>query len=133
MMRGRLTAGSAAFAALLAATSHAQSPPQNGNPLYWVSQPAPVASSGFGTGATVPVSNTALATAFTVNVGTSPGTYGIITVPAAPDGWACVAADMTTPGHPTTAWSTSATTIRLSTSVAWADNDVIQVGPCVPY
>ncbi|WP_041249560.1 glycosyl hydrolase family 28-related protein [Gluconacetobacter diazotrophicus] len=57
------------------------------------SSTAPVIASGFGTGPTLQTNGSA---AFSVTVGTSPGSSGVLTLPAAYHGWVCDAADITT-------------------------------------
>ncbi|WP_146129293.1 hypothetical protein [Burkholderia gladioli] len=63
---------------------------------YWLnnmvsSSTAPTISSGFGTGATISGNGTA---AFKIVVGTSPGSGGTLTMPAASNGWVCDGYDL---------------------------------------
>jgi hypothetical protein len=55
-----------------------------------VSSTNPTIASGFGTGPAILANNTA---AFRVTVGTAPGNTGTVTMPAAPNGWACYASN----------------------------------------
>jgi hypothetical protein len=98
---------------------------------------APTISSGFGTGASVPNNNGT--PAFTVNVGTGgTATAGIITVPAAANGWNCSVSNITAKlGNRTdqtvqTASSTTTVSVQNQTSttgaaVAWTASDILRL------
>ncbi|CAP56553.1 glycosyl hydrolase family 28-related protein [Gluconacetobacter diazotrophicus] len=57
------------------------------------SSTGPAVASGFGTGATLQTNGSA---AFSLTVGTSPGSSGVLTLPPAYHGWVCDASDITT-------------------------------------
>lgn len=101
---------------------------------------APTIASGFGTTPTIPNANGTAA--FTVNVGTGgTATSGVLTMPAAADGWACSAIDSTTTSATvfiTKAVGTSTTSVTVSSysdtgvASAWAASDILQVR-CTAY
>jgi len=90
----------------------------------------PTISSGFGTGPTITALNTV---GFSVKVGTSPGTTGTISLPAAPNGWILTGWNITSAGtlyiQQTAYTTTSATITSLANSsgsaTAFNANDVI--------
>lgn len=100
---------------------------------------APTISSGFGTNPSI-VANNGTA-AFTVNVGTGgTATGGVVGLPTATTGWACSAADITTPASfVTVQTATAATTATFANYarttgllIAWTASDVLSV-QCVGY
>jgi hypothetical protein len=105
-----------------------------------VSSTAPTISSGFGSGASIPHNNGTAA--FTISVGTGgSASSGVIGLPAAPDGWACHADDLTTQSTSvaqtvqTASSTTSATLTQYSdvkVATAWAANDILSVS-CFAY
>jgi hypothetical protein len=103
-----------------------------------ISGPAPTIASGFGTGASVAANSGP--TSFSINVGTGgTATGGVITLPAAPHGWACVVNDVTNGGANSTvqtACTTTSVTVtnynRLTGAVsAWTASDILQCA-CFP-
>jgi hypothetical protein len=104
------------------------------NGVLFSSATAPTIASGFGSSPSIAASNGTAC--FTINVGTG-GTAqnGVITMPAAPNGWAAFANDLTTNASFVTAVSaTSTTTITLQnysrttgTAIAWTASDIVQV------
>lgn len=102
--------------------------------IFW-SQTAPTVSSGFGTSPTI----TAVGTGgFTVNVGTGgTATGGVLTMPAAHDGWSCSVNDQTSrntgtatnqtfqTANTTTSVTVTNQTLSTGASVAWAASDVL--------
>jgi len=97
-----------------------------------ISSTAPAIASGFGTSPSILANNTA---AFQVTVG-SGGTadMGTLTMPAATNGWACTAQDISQAnfGYMTKQYATSTTSVSVqnnnqatSSSVAWGAGDVL--------
>jgi len=105
-----------------------------------VSSTAPTIASGFGSGASIAHNNGTAA--FTINVGTGgSASSGVIGLPAAPNGWACHADDLTTQSTSvaqtaqTASTTTSATLTQYSdvkVATAWAANDILSVS-CFAY
>lgn len=94
----------------------------------------PTISSGFGTGASVTQSNGAAS--FSINVGTGgTASSGVVGLPTAPHGWACSAADVTTPTGDLTQQTASSTNSATFTNYvrttgvagAWTASDVLQI------
>jgi hypothetical protein len=94
----------------------------------------PTIASGFGSGASIVNSNGTAA--FTINVGTSNTGTGVLTMPSAPHGWACMVTDgTTTSGNVfiTRSVPTSSTSVTLQNYTnlvathAWVDSDVLEV------
>jgi len=93
---------------------------------------APTIASGFGTSPTIAAGTSTFA--FTINVGTG-GTAnsGVLTLPAAPNGWIVFAQDLTTPGvnhtKMTAQTTTSATLTNYNTTTgaaaAWGASDIL--------
>jgi trimeric autotransporter adhesin len=75
------------------------------------SSTAPTIASGFGTSPSIIANNTA---AFQVTVGTSPAGTGVLTLPAAPNGWVVDATDVSTPGVVVVQTATSTTSATLT-------------------
>jgi hypothetical protein len=109
------------------------------NAKLMASATAPTIASGFGTSPAIVRSNGTAA--FTVNVGTGNTGTGVITMPAAPNAWACNVTDTTSTTANvfiTKSLPTSASSITLqnytdvSATHAWVDSDVLAV-TCVPY
>jgi hypothetical protein len=104
-----------------------------------VSATAPKISAGFGASASIAAHGTA---AFTVNVGPSPSSSGVISLPTAATGWNCFAFDVTSPttggGYyvkQTSGSTTSATLTGYNTSgspTAWTANDILRVS-CLAF
>ncbi len=105
-----------------------------------MSATAPTIASGFGTSPSV-VANNGTA-AFTINVGTGgTASSGVVTMPAATTGWACVVAPNAAPqagaemfSAPTSTTSITITNYTASTAVAlaWPASAVLQV-TCIGY
>lgn len=106
-----------------------------GNPVFIAT--APTISAGFGTGPTITASNTV---GFSVKVGTSPGSTGTISFPAAPNGWILNGWNITSAGtlymQQTGYTTTSATITSLANSsgsaIAFNANDVL-IFTAVPF
>ena len=100
-----------------------------GGALVFSNTPATIVS-GFGTGPTITSTNTV---GFSVKVGTSPGTTGTISLPAAPNGWILTGWNITSAGalyiQQTAYTTTSATITSLAnasgSATAFNANDVI--------
>jgi len=99
----------------------------------------PTVASGFGTTPTVPSGTSTFA--FTVNVGTgAAATGGVLTMPAAPTGWACNVDDITTPaGNSTRMTAQTATTVTFTNysrttgiAAAWPASDILAIS-CNAY
>lgn len=98
-----------------------------------VSPTAPTIGSGFGTSPSIVASNGTAA--FQVNVGTGgTASTGVITMPAATNGWSCSAADVTTPASNLTRLTGStATSVTVTnynavgTATAWPASDRINM------
>jgi hypothetical protein len=90
---------------------------------------APTISSGFGTGASIVNSNGPAA--FTLNVGSTATSAGIIGLPMAASGWACVATDRTS-NVVTRETAATTTTATLTASGPWTAGDILQVN-CFAY
>lgn len=94
------------------------------------SNTSPTISAGFGTSPTITASNTV---GFSVKVGTSPGTTGTISLPAAPNGWILTGWNITSSGTlyiQQTAYTTTSATItslanNSGSATAFNANDVI--------
>lgn len=91
-----------------------------------ISPVAPLIASGFGGTPSIVHSNgTAV---FEVNVGSGgSATSGVITMPAATNGWSCQVSDMTTPSKVTTETAFNTTSITLTASAAWGSGDNLLV------
>ncbi len=121
-------AGGTTFTSTVDATAYSQ------GGVVLTSATAPTVASGFGTGAAVAHSNGTAA--FTVGVGTTTGNTGVITMPAAPNGWAAQCTNLSTQST-TVAYTkqvaTSQTSITIGnfTDIAgagpWANSDVISI------
>lgn len=84
-----------------------------------ISATAVTISSGFGTSPSI-IANGTLAGV--VTVGTSPGTTGALTMPAAANGWACTATDITSsPTVKESAYTTTSVTLTFSAAPTAAD------------
>jgi hypothetical protein len=132
--RASLTAGGTLTATNVNAANSLQL-----NGVTYSIKTAPTITSGFGTSPTVPLNVGTLV--FTVNVGTGgTASSGVITMPAAPHGWACQADDITNNASSSTAESATTTTgVTLTNysrttgvATAWAASDIVQVS-CLEY
>lgn len=106
-----------------------------------LSSTAPTIGSGFGTGAAFATGSTA--TSFHLNVGTTPGMNGVITLPAAANDWNCAVHNITTAAAHTnadtfvTASTSTSVTIEQQTTgtraaTSWSNNDIIE-GMCAAH
>jgi len=107
----------------------------NGN--VFVAPANPTISSGFGTGASI--SATQSTSAFVLNVGTTPGSSGVISFPTALHGWVCVGSDVTTHASGGAAYiftqtGTSSSTCTVAnysstagTLLSWTNNDQLLI------
>lgn len=90
---------------------------------------APTIASGFGTSPSIAASNGTMA--FVITIGSSPGSTGVLTFPAATTGWVVTAGDLTTPGvnvTKQTAGSNTSVTLTnynstLGTAANWTAGD----------
>ena len=107
------------------------------NGVLAISATPPTISSGFGTGAAIANSNGSVC--FTIDVGTSSASTGVISLPTAPNGWAVQCTDITTNSTTVfitkqTATSTSSATIGNFTDIAgaaaWPDHAIIS---CIAF
>ena len=88
---------------------------------------APTVASGFGTSPSIAANNGTAA--FAVTIGTSPGSSGVLTLPAAADGWACDATDITT--QSASVFLTKETTTTTTTVTLTQYNDAAAATPWV--
>lgn len=109
------------------------------NGVLLASVTAPTITTGFGTSPSIPHANGTAA--FTINVGTSNTGTGELTLPTAPNGWACNFVDSTTVSatvFKTQSVPTDATHVTLqnysdaAATHAWVDSDIL-TGTCLPY
>ena len=104
---------------------------QSGNPI--LSTTAPVVASGFGSTSAGTVGTGSVPESTFVTVGTNvSGTTGVLTLPTAPNGWACMARDQTTPADTTGQTANTTTSATLTTITAWTTGDVLAV-QCFPH
>lgn len=87
-------------------------------------------TSGFGTGAAFATG--ANAASFDLNVGTTPGSSGVIAMPTAPHGWTCRIDDATTIADRTYVSAYTAASVTLTTTIGWTNSDHL-VGGCTPF
>jgi hypothetical protein len=76
-----------------------------------ISSTNPTIASGFGTGPAILANNTA---AFRVTVGTTPGSQGAFTMPAAPNGWVCSCQNLNGTPHMTRQDSSTTTSVSFT-------------------
>lgn len=87
------------------------------------SDTAPTIGSGFGT--TPAISSSNGAAVFRVNVGTGgSATSGVVTMPAASNGWGCVVQDQTT-NVATRQTATTTTSVTVTAASAWTASDIL--------
>jgi hypothetical protein len=90
-----------------------------------VSTVAPTISSGFGTSPRIALQNGTAA--FEIVVGSNPATTGVIALPAATNGWACQAEDMSNLGVTTRETAFTATSVSFSAAPSWGAGDQLLV------
>jgi len=104
----------------------------NGNLV--ISATAPTIASGFGTSPSIPTSNGTAA--FTIDVGTGgAASTGVLTMPAATNGWACSVQNLSTPdSYITSQTATTTTSVSLKNysrttglAIAWTASDILSV------
>ena len=95
-----------------------------------ISSQAPTVSSGFGSGASFGTGSTSFA--FDLNVGTTPGTTGVLALPTASHGWVCTLRDMTTVADLTNQTAYTTTTASFAATIGWSNNDHL-VGSCKAF
>jgi hypothetical protein len=113
----------------VAATTLAASTSLSVNSKLLISATAPTYSSGFSAG--TPTITGATTAAFLVTIGATPGSTGVLTMPAAATGWVCLGSDQTTAAGTIreTASATNSVTFALASTVA---SDKLQL-QCVAY
>lgn len=103
---------------------------QDGSANVAISFTAPTVASGFGSGASFDTN--ASAASFVLNIGTTPGTSGVIGLPTVSDAWVCQVDNITSAARGATVTAYGTTSVTISDITAWSNNDKI-AGSCVGH